>query len=53
MNKETLQSLNSIINYLYTDEYKNWEESNFPKEHIFNDIKAVSEWADKQNICTQ
>ena len=37
-------SLNTIINYLYDDEEKNWQEENRPACHIFCDILRVTEW---------
>lgn len=44
ISQETLESIAEIINYLYLDEEKNWEECNEPEEHIFKDIRMVLGW---------
>jgi hypothetical protein len=46
MNKETQFSLRQIINYLYGDEEKHWQEENRPVRHIFRDILRVASWLD-------
>ena len=48
MDKYTLEALNRFINYAYDDESKHYEESDKPKDHIFEDIKLVSDWVDSQ-----
>lgn len=46
MDKYTMQAMNDIIEYMYDDEFKSYEESNEEekKNHIFNQIELVSEW---------
>ena len=46
MDKETQMSLHQIVEYLYADEEKHWEENNRPFRHIFHDILRVSSWLD-------
>lgn len=49
MDKYTLEALNRWINYAYDEEYKNWEEAGKPeRDHIFNDISLIANWADKE-----
>lgn len=33
-----------VIDYLYDDEQKDYEASEQPEDHIFNDLKTVDEW---------
>ena len=44
---EVRQSLNTIIEYLWRDEQKNWEADGRPKEHIFHDVHRVAVWLDE------
>ncbi len=44
MSKETQMSLHEIIEYLYADEEKHWQEENRPANHIFCDILRVDSW---------
>jgi len=36
--------IQNIIDYLFEDEKRNFEENDKPKNHIFNDIKYVEDW---------
>lgn len=47
MNKEVYESLKRIIKYLYDDEFKHWEESDKPENHIYKDIMKVVSWIDE------
>jgi hypothetical protein len=48
MNEKTERSLQRIIDYLYPDELRHWEELGKPKEgHIFVDVQRVSTWFEK------
>jgi len=47
MNKEVYESLKRIIKYLYDDEFKHWEESDKPENHIYKDIMKVIGWIDE------
>jgi hypothetical protein len=47
MDDETRNSLKRIIDYLYTDEERHWQESDPPEaDHIFHDIMRVAKWLD-------
>ena len=35
--------IKSVIEYLWKDEKRNWEESNYPKEHIFHTLRRLKE----------
>ncbi len=37
------QALTRIVEYLYNDEKRNFEENNGPKDHIFRDIQALDD----------
>lgn len=41
---EVGRSLNALIEYLWRDEQKHWEESDRPKAHIFHDVQIVAAW---------
>jgi hypothetical protein len=45
MPDETLQSLLRVLDYILPDEMKHWDGNNRPHNHIFPDIKRVSDWA--------
>ena len=47
MNEAVYHSLCAILEYMYEDEERHWEESGKPKTHIFNDVVRVQEWADE------
>lgn len=51
MDKDTLKSLQAIIDYLYNDERKDMEASDedMKGQHIFNDILAVQGWIDENH----
>lgn len=38
------EHIESIINYLWDDEERNFEECDRPKDHIFNKLKSVRYW---------
>ena len=48
--KGILKSLRRVIDYVYNDECKNYEESeeSARNKHIFNDIYILDEWLKKQ-----
>ena len=50
MDKYTLEALNRLIEYVYDDEAKNFEECEpaEQKNHIFTDISLVSDWVKKE-----
>lgn len=46
MPANTRESLNTILNYLWEDECKNWEAAGKPEVHIYHDIKEVADYLD-------
>ena len=49
MDKYTFDAIDSLVNYLYDRERKDWEANGRPtKNHIFNDIDLVACWLDDQ-----
>jgi len=38
------KNIQAIIQYLYDNEKKDFEENDEPDNHIFHDIKKVEEW---------
>lgn len=38
-----LNDINTLIQYLFADEYKHWEECEFPDNHIFHILKRIQE----------
>ena len=48
MSKETMGHLELLIEYLWTEEHKHFEESDRPEKHIFVDVKAIKEWLDSR-----
>ena len=36
-------SLRNIVNLYIKDEMTHWEEENYPKDHIYNDLKLVKD----------
>jgi hypothetical protein len=47
MDKKTKASVQELVDYLYADEMRHWQESDRPALHIFHDITRVAEWLDK------
>lgn len=49
LDKYTFDSLDRLINYIYDQEAKHFEEASDEekKNHIFNDIEVVSGYCDK------
>jgi len=48
MNNKIISHLEAVVNYLHTDERKNWEELNKPEEHIYNNVHALALWLDDE-----
>jgi hypothetical protein len=36
-----------IIEYLFWEEIRHWEELGKPRNHIFTDVRRVDRWLDK------
>ena len=52
MDKFTMQALDDVVNYLYDQEHKHWQEAGEPeKGHIFHDIKLLADYVDNQREC--
>jgi len=43
VDKEFIKNVNQIIEYLYADEQKHFQESEEPENHIFKTLKALKE----------
>lgn len=41
MNKKIINSLRKVCDYLYWDEYKNWNEYGRDSNHIFNSVHVL------------
>jgi DNA-binding response OmpR family regulator len=55
MDDETLGSLRQIIEYLWDDEQKSYQEDGEPSSHIYHDLVRVNEWLareSKDNVLT-
>lgn len=49
MDKQTVASLQKIMDYLYRNEQKDWEENGKPvKGHIFHDVSRVAFWLEDE-----
>jgi len=44
MNQEQYKALTEVVNYLYHDEQKHFEEEDKPKEHIFRDVRLLANY---------
>ena len=47
MDKKIERSLERIIQYLFWEEIRHWEELGKPRDHIFTDVRRVDRWLDK------
>ncbi len=48
MDKYTLESLNRLIDHIYDDILKNYNDEKQPKGHVFNDLAIVNSWLGEQ-----
>ena len=46
---DVLCAIRAICEYLEPDEKKNWEESDKPQHHIYNDIQTVYGWLNEDD----
>jgi hypothetical protein len=37
-------SLEAVIDYLYYDEQKSWQEDGEPESHIYHDLERLIDW---------
>ena len=49
MDKKIERSLERIIQYLFWEEIRHWEELGKPRDHIFTDVRRVDRWLDKSS----
>jgi hypothetical protein len=47
MDADTLESLRRIIEYLEDDELRDWISQGYSYDHIFNHLRRVKVWLDK------
>ena len=38
------ENLQKIVDYMWQDEYKDWEELDNPDDHIFHAINNIKNW---------
>jgi hypothetical protein len=50
MNKDELESLYTVLMYLWKDESKHWEEEGKPKDHIFIHLKLLWKYFDRESL---
>jgi len=51
MKAETLEDIKKIVDYLYDDEEKHYEESEEQKEHIFHAVKRLKSLVEFEGYC--
>ena len=42
------ESLQKIVDYMWRDEFKDWEEKDNPDDHIFHAINNIKNWLEGQ-----
>lgn len=47
MDNETYQSLRKVIEYLWVDEHRHWNEAGNPEDHIFKDVLRLQNWSEE------
>ncbi len=47
MDEKTYESVLAIIENLWRDEKKHWQECGWPKNHIYRHVKQLADWADE------
>jgi hypothetical protein len=45
--RRRLARMERIIEYLFWEEIRHWEELGKPRNHIFTDVRRVDRWLDK------
>ena len=45
MDEETYNALLKVIDYLYDNEQRHWEESGRPANHIFKSLEQLAGWS--------
>ena len=43
------ENLQKIVDYMWRDEYKDWEEKDNPDDHIFHAFNNIKNWLVGQN----
>jgi len=46
--KELEKSLQRIVDYMWQDEYRDWEEKDNLEDHIFHAINDIKNWLEGQ-----
>ena len=47
---EVYESLHALIEYVYSEEHKHWQESGRPAAHIFHEVARVADWLDTLTV---
>ena len=42
------ENLHKIVDYIWRDEFKDWEEKDNPDDHIFHAINNIKNWLEGQ-----
>ena len=42
------ENLQKIVDYIWRDEFKDWEEKDNPEDHIFHAINNIKNWLEGQ-----
>jgi hypothetical protein len=50
MDEKIERSLERIIEYLFSDEIRDWEAQGKPRNHIYTDLRRVDRWLDKVSV---
>jgi len=50
MDENIERSLERIIEYLFSDEIRDWEAQGKPRNHIFTDVRRVDRWLDTVSV---
>ena len=51
MKAETLEDIKKVVDYLFNDEEKHYEESEKPKEHIFHVVERLKDLVERFGYC--
>jgi hypothetical protein len=49
MDEDTMESLRRVIDYLWKDEFKSWQESGKPNGHILDDLIILDDYLNDQD----
>jgi len=44
MDQQTRRCLEEVVEYMFDDEYKHWQEDGRPEAHIYNCVETLERW---------